>query len=113
MAVLDYDQLIETLSRGDFGEESAGQSLIPPASSEPAPAIGSPDTSEARVSPLPAVFSLVDVADPIPLRARQGFMTLADLPELERRLRLSGWRVERRGDRLICRSQSGRKPRVQ
>jgi hypothetical protein len=38
-------------------------------------------------------------------------MTVLDLPELEHQLRLSGWRVERRGDQLICRSR--RKPRVQ
>lgn len=112
MAALDYDQLIETLSRGDFGEEIAGQSLVPPASSELA-RVESPDTGEACVSPLPAFSSLVDVSDPIPLGARRSYMTLAELSELERRLRLSGWRVERWGDELICRSQSGRKPRVQ
>jgi hypothetical protein len=38
-------------------------------------------------------------------------MTVEDLPELEYRLRLSGWKVERRGEQLICRS--GRKARVQ
>jgi hypothetical protein len=38
-------------------------------------------------------------------------MTVEDLPELESGLRLSGWKVERRGDQLICRSR--RKPRVQ
>jgi hypothetical protein len=38
-------------------------------------------------------------------------MTIEDLPELEYRLRVSGWRVERRGNELICRS--GRKLRVQ
>jgi len=37
-------------------------------------------------------------------------MTVEDL-ELEYRLRLSGWKVERRGEQLICRS--GRKARVQ
>lgn len=31
-------------------------------------------------------------------------MTVDDLPELEHRLRLSGWKVERRGYQLICRT---------
>jgi hypothetical protein len=38
-------------------------------------------------------------------------LTIEDLPELERRLRLSGWKVERRGDELIC--WTGKKPRIQ
>jgi hypothetical protein len=38
-------------------------------------------------------------------------MTIEDLPELEYRLRVSGWRVERRGNELIYRS--GRRLRVQ
>lgn len=37
-------------------------------------------------------------------------LTLEDLPELERRLRVSGWHVERRGNELVCTS---RKVRVQ
>ena len=32
-------------------------------------------------------------------------LTLEDLPELERRLRLSGWRVERRRSELLCTSR--------
>lgn len=32
-------------------------------------------------------------------------LTVADLPELEQRLRLSGWKVTRRGNELICSSQ--------
>lgn len=40
-------------------------------------------------------------------------LTVDDLPELEQRLRLSGWKVERRVDTLFCWSRSGRKPRVQ
>ena len=31
-------------------------------------------------------------------------LTLEDLPEMERRLRLSGWHVERRGNELVCTS---------
>lgn len=36
-------------------------------------------------------------------------LTMKDVPDLERRLRLSGWKVERVGDELRC--WSGRKPR--
>lgn len=38
-------------------------------------------------------------------------LTVADLPELERRLRLSGWNVTPRGNELIC--TSPRKVRIQ
>ena len=41
----------------------------------------------------------------------RGYLTVADMPELERRLRLSGWRVERIGNDLRC--WTGRKPRYQ
>jgi len=46
-----------------------------------------------------------------PLGAERGVLTLADMPELEHRLRLSGWKVERRDRQLICRT--GRRVRVQ
>jgi hypothetical protein len=36
-------------------------------------------------------------------------LTVADLPELERRLRLSGWRVARRGNELTCSSRGALK----
>ena len=41
---------------------------------------------------------------PLGRRNDRGEMTLtgADLPELERRLQLSGWRVTRRGNELTC-----------
>jgi hypothetical protein len=50
---------------------------------------------------------------PLGSRNERGEMvlTVADLPELERRLRLSGWKVTRRGDELIC--VSGRKAWIQ
>ena len=35
----------------------------------------------------------------------QTVMTIEDLPELAHRLRLSGWRVTRRGNELICTSR--------
>jgi hypothetical protein len=41
----------------------------------------------------------------------EAVMTIEDLPELEYRLRLSGWKVERRGYQLICRSAT--RPRIQ
>lgn len=47
----------------------------------------------------------------VPLLGRRMVLTIEDLPELERRLRLSGWKVERRGDELIC--WTGKKPRIQ
>jgi hypothetical protein len=46
-----------------------------------------------------------------PLAAERGYLTVADLPELERRMSLSGWKVERRGNELLC--WTGRKPRIQ
>ena len=35
-------------------------------------------------------------------------LTLKDLPELELRLKLAGWQVERRGDELHCKSRNTR-----
>ena len=38
-------------------------------------------------------------------------LTVADLPELEQRLRLQGWKVVRRGNELVCTSRQ--KARIQ
>jgi hypothetical protein len=47
----------------------------------------------------------VEIASELPpLGAGRSVLTVADLPELERRLRLSGWKVSRRGNELICTS---------
>lgn len=48
-----------------------------------------------------------------PLGAKNGFLTIEDMPQLQRRLELSGWKVERRGDELICWSATRRKPKTQ
>jgi hypothetical protein len=64
--------------------------------------------------PSPPVTTSTPAPDPVwdpPLGAERGVMTIADLPELERRLRLSGWKVARRGNELIC--TSGRKAWIQ
>lgn len=47
------------------------------------------------------------------LGAERGYLTLENLPELQRRLELSGWNTDRRGDQLVCWSKTGRKPRIQ
>lgn len=47
------------------------------------------------------------------VETRRGFLTVVDIPELEKRLRLSGWNVERRGNELICWPKTQRKPRIQ
>src|SRR5579859_3603152 len=56
--------------------------------------------------------SLVETApELLPLGSDRQVLTLADLPELERRLSLSGWNVKRRGYELVC--TSPRAPRIQ
>jgi hypothetical protein len=59
-------------------------------------------------SPIPLVGNAESEGELLPLGRKNGrgelVLTLADLPELERRLRLSGWRVQRRGNELICTS---------
>lgn len=50
---------------------------------------------------------------PKPFRAARGFLTIEDIPDPQRRLEISGWKVERRGDELICWSAPQRKPRIQ
>lgn len=44
---------------------------------------------------------------------RRGYLTLADMPGLQKQLELSGWNVDRRGDQLICWTRGRRKPRIQ
>jgi hypothetical protein len=66
----------------------------------------------AETSPLPPHSP----PRPYPLLGRKSdsgemVITIEGLPELQHRLRLSGWKVERLGMQLICRS--GRKPRIQ
>lgn len=51
--------------------------------------------------------------EPEPLGAERGYLTVEDMPELQRRLELSGWKTERRGDQLVCWTPGQRKPRVQ
>jgi hypothetical protein len=46
-----------------------------------------------------------------PLGAERSVLTLADMPELEARLQLSGWRVTRKGNELVC--SSSKKLRTQ
>jgi hypothetical protein len=67
--------------------------------------------------PSPAVPGVDDRATPgelPPLVGRknargQMVLTFEDLPELENRLRLQGWKVRRQGDELICTSRGGLK----
>lgn len=47
------------------------------------------------------------------LGVERGYLTLDNLPELQKRLELSGWKVERRYDQLICWMSGHRKPRIQ
>lgn len=53
----------------------------------------------------PAETTFADLP-PLGRRNARGEMvlTVEDLPEIERRLRLSGWKVTRRGNELICTS---------
>jgi hypothetical protein len=46
-----------------------------------------------------------------PLGAGHGVLTLADMPELGERLRLTGWEVIRKGNELVC--SLGKKLRIQ
>jgi len=75
------------------------------------------EKSELSEKSLPAPRgSLVETTAKLPpLGAKRGVLTLADLPELERRLRLSGWKVDRvagkYGPELVC--WTGKKPRFQ
>ena len=73
-------------------------------------------------APAPGGKPAESTADPIwtPPLGRENdrgelVLTVADLPELERRLRLSGWKVERitgkYGSELVC--YTGKKPRIQ
>lgn len=48
-----------------------------------------------------------------PLGAERGFLTLDDMPELQRRLEFAGWKVERHFDQLVCWTPGRRKPRIQ
>lgn len=118
MPVLAYEELIEALERGDW-KESDHKSVTPATDiSLPAPRDKPPTDVKAGGPPAPAamptdliVHRAVDPWEP-PLRGRlnhrgEMVLTIQDLPELERRLRLSGWRVRRHGDELICTSPGG------
>ena len=59
------------------------------------------------------VSEAVQPQEPASLDAERGYLTVGDMPELQRRLELSGWKAERRGNQLVCWSFVHRKPRIQ
>jgi hypothetical protein len=65
------------------------------------------DSSSLKVS---QSHTLQDETETGLLGMERGFL-VQDMPELERRLRLSGWKVERVGNDLRC--WTGKKPRYQ
>jgi len=99
MAYLD---IIKELERELYGEGKA--------TSEPDTHCEKSELSEK--SPVSAFPETEPAPDPVwdpPLGRRNDkgelVLTVEDLPELEHRLRLSGWRVTRRGNELICTSR--------
>jgi hypothetical protein len=93
---MDYLAILKNLDAGKVEASSQGV------------AVGefSCEKSEICEKSLPAPpEGLVETAAKLPpLGAQRGVLTVADLPELERRLRLSGWKVKRRGYELVCTS---------
>jgi hypothetical protein len=86
MAALTYEELIETLRRGERRESAA---VLPePQELTPKPAECGAERSEKSLG------GLNDCGEAV--------ITLAELPGLEERLRASGWKVERVGDELRC-----------
>jgi len=112
-AELAYDELIAALTRGELsGEDPRPEDALPAVRSGDSRNSAAEDGSAFE----PSTFCEESPSrEPKPLGRKNDLgelmLTLEDLPELEDRLRLSGWKVERRGCQLICRS--GRKARVQ
>ena len=98
---MSYLEIIEKVKR----ERQSGSQPL----SKPEPPYEINEFNE--ISPLRAAESAE--SEPEPLGAERGYLILDDMPELERRLRLSGWKTERRGNELICWTPGRRKPRIQ
>ena len=89
-------------------KENHGKTLTSAADIEPLKPIKDPDDfgpADHEVTGAPEELHSLEV--------ERGYMTIDDLPELERRLRLSGWKVERIGNELRCWSKMKQRWRIQ
>ena len=117
---MDYLAILKNLDAGKADARETAAAVAQPSNelnelNEKSPVSASLATEP---EPSPAESALDPIWDP-PLGRRNDqsemVLSVADMPELERRLRLSGWRVERvtgkYGPELRC--WMGRKPRFQ
>ena len=114
---MSYLEIIKELEK-DFSER-LNETSLPNGSSRQSSLAGSQTATEYEKYEInektqPASSTVPATPDAaIPLGAKHGFLTIEDIPQLQRRLELSGWKVKRRGDELICWSATQRKPRIQ
>jgi hypothetical protein len=113
MKLLEYllsDDGIENFSTNDV---TSVTSVTLSAPAEPMPEPLSASESPERKSPQLVTEPESESKELALLGAERGYLTLDDMPELQRRLELAGWKVERHYDQLICWTPGRRKPRVQ
>lgn len=65
---------------------------------------------EKENTPKPVTAVVESLQNTLPLSAARSFLTIQDIPELEKVLQANGWKVARRGNELICWSKTQRKP---